>query len=304
MLYFLKDIEIMWVIFGIITSIFAAAYYLLNQKSHLKTEVFIVYRGFLVALITTPLALFYFHIFPWQFYAITLFQGIAISYLDYKYFNLYHEFGAENVNAIDPLRIFIVFILWLILKPAMINTYLEMPLRFFIIIASIIMMIFSVIQYSHQKIGKNCLKAMIPILVIAAIVDISNKFVMEYHEGYLLSLTIHRIFLTGWIIGCINLLLNHKKNLSYSELININNIKKSWFIILIVLNMIFLNFSMYYTPNPAYISAICLLSVIWIVMINKIMIFFGKNASYTYINLKWILLLLFSSIVFIIASQS
>jgi len=70
-----------------------------------------VYRGLLVAAITTPLALVYFHIFPWQFYAISIFQGISISFLDYKYFKAYHKFGAENVSATNPLGVFIIFFL-------------------------------------------------------------------------------------------------------------------------------------------------------------------------------------------------
>ena len=101
----------MWIIFGIITSLVGAIYSICNQNSKLKPEIFMVYRGLLVAAITTPLALVYFHIFPWQFYAISIFQGISISFLDYKYFKAYHKFGAENVSATNPLGVFIIFFL-------------------------------------------------------------------------------------------------------------------------------------------------------------------------------------------------
>ena len=91
----------MWVIFSLLTSMISAVYDLCNQNSKLKAEVFIIYRGLFVAMLATPLALLYFHIFPWQFYAIALFQGICVSYLDYRYFQLCQKFGAENVFAFD-----------------------------------------------------------------------------------------------------------------------------------------------------------------------------------------------------------
>ena len=291
----------MWVIFGIITSLVGAIYYICNQNSKLKPEIFMIYRGFLVALITTPLALTYFYIFPWQFYAIAVFQGLSISYLDYKYFNAFHKFGAENVNATTPLGVFIIFFLWLILKPSTINTYFENPIQSLIIITSLSLMVFAVIKYRGQEIGKSCLKEMFPLLCFSAVVDISNKYITDYSEGHLLILTFHRVALTGWIIGIINLLYN--RNISYRELLKTENIKRSWFILLIIISMILLNISMYYTPNPAYFSVMLFLSVVWIVIINRLMILCGKNIPYINIKLKWIFLLLFSAITLIIATN-
>lgn len=293
----------MWVIFGIITSLIGAIYDICNQNSKLKPEIFMIYRGFLVALISTPLVLLFFHIFPWQFYAIALFQGICISYLDYKYYNAYHKFGAENICAVDPLKVFIIFILWMIVSPSIIYTYIKFPIRSLIILLSIIAMVYAVTQYHKQKIGKSCLKEMFPLLCLAAIVDISNKFIMEYSEGYLLTLTFHRVAITGYIVGFINLFFNYHKIKNYKELLNIKNIQRSWFIILLVLSMIFLNLSMHYTPNPAYISVLLFLSIVWIICINRITILRGKNVPYTNIRLRWIFLLLVAAIVLIIATN-
>lgn len=293
----------MWVIFGIITSLINATYYICNQNSKLKPEIFMIYRGFLVALASTPLALLFFHIFPWQFYAIALFQGICVSYSDYKYFNAYHKFGAENVNATGPLKVFIVFTLWMILSPSIVYIYIKTPIRTLIILLSIIAMVYAVTQYHRQKIGKSCLKEMFPLLCLSAVIDISNKFITEYSEGYLLTLTFHRVAITGYIIGFINLFFNYHKIKDYRELVNIKNIQKSWFIILLVLSMIFINLSMHYTPNPAYISVMLFLSIIWIICLNRIIILCGKKVPYTNIRLRWIFLLLFSAIILIIATN-
>ncbi len=294
----------MWVVFSLLTSVISAVYDLCNQNSKLKAEVFIIYRGLLVAMIATPLALIYFHIFPWQFYAIAVLQGFCISYLDYKYFQTCQKFGAENVKGLWSLTVFFTFILWFLLKPETILTYIETPARSLVITASLLLMIFAMTKLSSDnKVSRNFLSTLLPILCLASLIDISNKLIMTYNDGYVLPLTFHRVAITGWIIGIVNLLANSKKLTSYKELLNPKNLLQCWFIILIGISMICVNFAMYYTPNPAYASAISMLTVIWIIIFNKIKSYLGQETIYPSIGLKRILLLLFAAITLIISTQ-
>ncbi|MBR1399228.1 MAG: hypothetical protein IJ564_03510 [Alphaproteobacteria bacterium] len=293
----------MWFILALLTGFIYAVYHICNQESKLKAEIFIIYRGFLTAAAATPLVLIYHHIFPWQFYAIVLFQGITIAYMDYKYFQAFHKFGAENVNAVRPLTVLIVFILWLFLKPAIIDTYLENPTRSAIILASLLAIICAVIKYRNQSIGKNCLQEVFPLLLLSSLIDISNKVITEYNDGYLLALTFNRVAFTGWIIGFINLLLSPKKKTVIKEMFDINNIKQGYFLIFLIMGMISINMAMHYTPNPAYTTAITYLSVIWIILINRVRIYCGAKVVYQRIAVKWILLLLFAAITLILATQ-
>ena len=276
----------MWLFFAVLTSILYATYHIGNQESKLKAELFIIYRGFLTAVVATPFVLIYHYIFPWQFYALILFQGITISYMDYKYFQAFQKFGAENVNSITPLTVMITFILWLIIEPSMIDTYLAHPLRSIIIIASLMGIIYAVMNYHQQKIGKESLKFVVPLLILSSLIDISNKVITNYAEGHLLALTFHRVAFTGLIIGSINLILNHHKNIKLKELIDLKNIYRGSFILLLVLCMISINFAMHYSPNPAYTSAVTYLSVIWIMLINKFIAYSDKVKHYKKITLK------------------
>lgn len=294
----------MWLIYALLTGWIYAAYYMFNQDSKLKADLFIIYRGFLPALVATPLALFFHHTFAWQFYAIVLFQGISIAYIDYNYFLSFHKFGAENVNAVKPLTLCITFVLWLIFQPSMILEYANEPLRTLIIILALAAMIFAIIKYRHQKIGKQCLKEILPLLFISSSIDISNKIIMDYAQAdHLLILTFHRVAFTGWIVAIINLLMNFKNKDGLIEAIKWQNIRKSGFIVLLVLSMITTNLAMHYTPNPAYSSAIMHLSLIWIILINKFRSFIGKQVVYQPIDRKWILLLLAAAIVLVLATQ-
>lgn len=256
-----------------------------------------VYRGYFLAVAAAPLALFYLHIFPWQFYFIAFLQGLLISYSDYKYFQAFQKFGAENVTSITPLTVIITFFIWFIFQPSIIFEYLSTPLRSLLIMASIAVIVISVMKYRAQPIGLKCFRFMAPILFIIALIDASNKTIMQYADNHLLTATITRVALTGLIIGCINLFVGLKKDLNQKEILNLKNIKSGLFILLLALSMILLNFSMHYAKNPAYTSAIIYLSVVWIILINHIRSAMGYKTPYQKLQKRWIFALLIATVV-------
>lgn len=293
----------MWFLFAFLNSWIGAFYYLCNQKSRLTTDVFIIYRGFIPALIATPLMLFYHYVFPLEFYLVVLFQGFIISYMDRKYFEAFHKFGAENVNSIQPLTVIITFILWLLIEPQIVLTYLSDPYRSMVIVLSIIVIVFSVIKYRHHTTGLNCFKYVFPLLIISSLTDMSNKIIMNYADSHLIIASIHRVALTGWIIGFINLFNNRREKDINIYIFQLKNLYKGSFILLLILSMVVLNLSMYYAPHPAYCTAVLYLSVVWIVLINKIQQWRGQKIIYQNVEKKWILSLLIATIVLVLATN-
>ena len=293
----------MWFVFALITSLVNAFYFICSQFSKLKADLFIVYRGFIAALVTTPL-IFVFPInFPWEFYGVVLFQGIAISYMDYCYFKAFHKYGAENVNAIKPLSVIITFSLWLLIDPKIVQVYLQTPYRSLLIVLSIFVIIFSVIKYQNKPIGLRCLRYVFPILFVTSLTDISNKIIMNYANNHIIIASIYRVALTGWVIGIINTLSCIKKGYVIKEIFNTKNFNKSLFIILLILSMISLSLAMYYTPNPAYCSSVIYLSVVWIMVINQIKYMCGYKGIHQQIERKWIFSLLFAAIVLVLVTN-
>lgn len=293
----------MWFLFAFLGSWIDAFYYLCNQKSRLTTDVFIIYRGFIPALIATPLMLFYHYAFSWEFYLIVLFQGLVISYMDRKYFEAFHKFGAENVNSIQPLTVIITFILWLLIEPQIVLIYLSNPCRSMVIVLSIGAIVFSVIKYRHHATGLNCFKYVFPLLILSSIMDMSNKVIMNYADSHLIVASIYRVALTGWIIGFVNLFNNRKKAEINLCIFRPENLYKGSFIFLLVLSMVILNLSMYYTLHPAYCTAVLYLSVVWIVLINQIQQWRGRKIIYQNVDKKWIFLLLIATIVLVLATN-
>ena len=292
----------MWFIFAFINSWICAIYYICNQNSNLYPKQFIIYRGFIAAFAATPFMLFFHHLFPLMFYVIILFQGLIISYMDRKYFEAFHNFGAENVNAILPLTVVITFFAWLLIDPALFLAYLKTPIRSIMIILTILVIVISIIKYRGQALGFKCFKYVFPLLLLSSLIDMSNKLIMNYADDILYVAALHRVALTGWIIGFLNLFSNRKEE-NILQVFHPKNLIQGSFILWLVISMVILNLAMYYTPNPAYCSAVFYLSVVWIILINKIQKWCGKKILYQNLDKKWIFSLLFATIVLVLITN-
>jgi len=293
----------MWILFALLTSLLYAVYYTFNQRCKLLPSLFMIYRGYFLSLLALPFVIIYTHTFPWPFYLIALFQGLTISYSDFKYFQAFHKFGAENVTSISPLTVMITFLFWLIIKPSTLIFYAHTPYRSLVILLSIGFIVLAASKYRVQSFGKKCLKFMAPILILSAFLNISNKMIMYYADDLLLPATLYRVCITGFIIGTVNLLVGLKHNISLKKILKVKNLKKGWFLILLALSMITINFSMHYAINPAYTSALIYLSVIWVMIINKVLTCLGHPLKYQSLSKKWILVLLLAAITLSIAAN-
>lgn len=292
----------MWFIFALAVSWFNALYYVKNQDSKLKPTLFMVYRGFLAATAVVPLLVFCHYDFRWQFYAIVVAQGFAISFVDLQYFHAFRKFGAETVCTIKPLTVLLTFTLWLVIKPEMVEYYLATPLRSMTILTAICAIVFATAKYRAQPVGLKCFAQVFPLMFISALIDTSNKLIMEYSNGHLMSAVVWRVLIIGIIIGCINWIIARQHNIKNREILKWKNIRQGLFILLMVMSMITVNFSLYYAENPAYASSVIYLSIIWIMLINKIQSRNGKHKKYKHIAKRWIFTLLIATIILILST--
>lgn len=293
----------MWFIYALATSLCYAIYYIGNQNSRLSPHLFITYRGFIPALIILPITLFMAPNFAWPFFLIATVQGIAVSYLDYNIYKLFQKFGAEAVSSIQPLSVLITFVFWLIIRPSLLVTYMENPWRFALIMLSVLTIVFAVIKYRQQPFVLSCLRDMVPLLLIFSLIDITNKLIMEYANHHLLAATLYRVLIVSTIVGLVNLFTGLRQGLKTSELFKKENILASWFMLLIPFNMILVNFSVFYADNPAYTSAVIYLSVIWILLFNKVRQYLGLPTKGEPIAGRWIVLLVAATMLLIILTS-
>ena len=293
----------MWFIYALAASFCSAFYYICNQNSILNPKLFIIYRGFIPVFLILPITLFMPPNFQWPFFLIATIQGFAVSYLDYKIYKLFQKYGAETVSSIQPLSVLITFVFWLVIRPSLLVVYMENLWNFSLIVLSILAIVYSVMKYRQQTFVLACLHDMVPLLLIFSLIDITNKLIMEYANHNLLAATIYRVLIVSSIVGLVNLGTGLQRDLKITDLFKKENISAAWFTLLIPISMILVNFSALYADNPAYTSAVIYLSVIWILLLNKISRYFSLPTNYKPIGRKWIILLVIATMTLIITTS-
>lgn len=290
----------MWFIYALATSICAAVYYICNQNCKLSPHLFIIYRGFIPALIILPITLFLSPNFEWPFFLIAILQGFGVSYLDYHIYKLFQKYGAESVASVQPLSVLITFVFWLLIRPSLLVTYMENMWHFALIVLAVLCIVYAVMKYRQQPFVLSCLRDMIPLLLIFSLIDVTNKLIMEYTNNHLLAATIYRVLIVSAMVGFVNLGVGFRCGIKASDLFKKENISATWFFLFIPISMMLINFSAFHADNPAYASAVIYMSVIWILLFNKILQYFGFSTKGDPIAKRWIVLLVVATMLLII----
>ena len=293
----------MWVLYALAASIVNAIYYIFNQNVRLQHSVFMIYRGILVALMVLPVCLIYKPIEAWQFYAISVVQGLIISYNDLKSFKGYKKYGAENVGSVGPLSVAFVFFFWCLLEPLIILKYCQAPIKTFFILLALFGIIYALMQYRKVKLTKEVFMYMLPVILLSAVISISNKKIMYYADDSLYGLCYWRIFISSLVVGCVHMVIYIAQKQPLPDLIKKENLSKTLFLILMPASMLLRNMAMYYTENPSYVSAVVYTSLLWVMFINRSFHFIHFKRVYLQIEKKWVLLMLASIITLILATN-
>ena len=262
----------MWVLYTFLSSFLIAVYYFGNQFAKVGGNQFLIYRGFVPMLFFLPFIAQMHLVTDWRFYVLSILQGSLVCFTDYRNFCALKKWGAETISSIHPFGIFMVFVIWLIIKPQNLITYSQNPLQLLLIIAALVGIIYSVSSFKKSKQTWQALVFMLPYLIIRGLCDVINKlcigFVATEHlaDGNCLY-----IMLTSFVIGTVNLFLYYKKGGRTKEIINLKNWPYVLIVIVLIFQMLPRNLAMYSTPNPSFVTALMYMYVIWIMLAGKIL---------------------------------
>lgn len=293
----------MWAIFAFFTSIVNSTYYICNQNAKFSPSVFIIYRGFIVALFALPCLFFYDIITAWQFYAIAIIQGIITAYNDLTSFKANQKYGAETVSSIIPINVSFTFIMWCFLEPLIIVKYAQAPIKSLFIIMALGGIIYSVSKYRRAKITKEAFIALLPVMLLGSTISIFNKTIMDYAQESLLGLCFWRVFISSIAVGLTHLIIYINRGKDLKGLFKLDYLKRSWIFIFIPISMTFRNLAMYYTANPSYVSAIVQTSLLWVMFFNRYITFIKFKKQLMKMEKKWTFLMLISIITLVLATK-
>jgi len=291
----------MWAFYAVLASICSCIFLFGNQWAKVSPIIFMVYRGWIPTLLLLPLAFFIPGIENWRFYIVCLVQGLIIAFIDYRNFRAIRVWGAETISSIHPFSIGVVFLIWMLLKPANVLLYLEDLPRFLVIVAALAGVVVSVSGYRHTRNGQKALKYMLPYLLFFGIGDICNKLAMGFVQANeVVYGSYWYILITAAVVGIVNFALYLYKNCEICQLASCHNLKYTLAFVPLIALMLFKNLAMFNTPNPSYVTAVLYLYVLWVALTGMIIRHFSKHSRYKVTPLKKVLLLLVSVIALIL----
>lgn len=293
----------MWVFYTLLNSLFAAVYFLLNQKMELKASLFMVYRGWSVFFLLLPFMMFFTPVRHWEFYALCVLQGAFIAFVDGRFFTALRRWGAEVCTSLQPFTVGITFVLWIILVPSTLLVYLQEPVKFALILLSLAGVIVSIVLFNRSSISTQALKFLLTTLLVGAVCEIVNKKVMGFGAGDLISASYFYVLITGLVAGSINLAVYLRKDGKLSDTIKTKNLKYLPVFLVLIGSMVSKNFAMYYAFNPSYVSALMYIYILWIALFNMLRSHMVQGRVYNKMNVRAAMMLLASVIVLILATR-
>lgn len=287
----------LWWLFGLLAGFVTAFYVFCNQLLKMPTAMFMIYRGVGLALVMLPFSFFFPFNPGWKFWGLCVLTGLMIAYSDNRFFNTVSRYGAEISSAIQPLSIGITFFLWLALDPSLVAEYWHAPLRFFFILLCLGGLIAAVLMIHQTSANYQALKFLLPSLILAALIDDTQKIIMNIAGANFAAASFYYLMITSFFAGLGNLVVFVRKEKNIRLLFVPRNIFFGMSIVSLVgIAVVFKNYGMALTPNPAYVSALIFLYPIWIMIANNIYLRYKKYIGYNRISKNVLFLLLVSVI--------
>jgi len=293
----------MWVVFALAAAILSAIYCLSAQNIKINANIFMVYRGWIFVILLFPILILKPVVFPVNFYIMSVVQGVISAYVDYVVFKINQQYGSETVSSILPFSVIITFIIWCFLDPALVETYVQNPMQTTMIIVAFAGFILALTQYYKISFTKEALYKLIPILILCSSVVVLDKSIMNYSSETPLMCAYWRSFIAGLVVGIVYLIIYVKNRFPLKDLILKDNLFKSLILLFTLFAIISKNLAMYYTQNPAYVSALAYTSLIWVMIFGRYFKIFKFHSSRKQVSRKWKILFLCSIILLILVSH-
>lgn len=293
----------MWVLIALLISFISSIYFLAIQNIKINANLFVLYRGWIISLMLLPVLLLNPVTFSFAFYVMSFVQGIFISYMDYQSFNVNKNYGAETVSSMMPFSVVLIFVFWCMIDPTLFMKYCRTPVRTCFILLSLVGIIFSLCKYYQVKFTRSALIKIFPVLFFSACIAIINKSIMNFTEGNTLIRSCYGVALSSIVVGIVHLFMYIHQKLPLKKIIAKENLQKSTILFLLLLIIVLKNIAFYYVDNPAYVSCLTYIMLIWIMILGKYVKCFAFKNKEIQTAKKWKIIFVFSIILLIIATN-
>lgn len=284
-----------WWILALALSLLTASYVGANQFIKVKGSVLMAYRGLGTSLLLLP---FCFYFPPLQnvwFYALCIVQGLVLSVGENRILNSAKTFGAEVTSLIHPVSIALIFVIWEVLHPSEFVELLQYPEKLSLIALCLCGTAAALILISRARANRRALWFLLAAMSCETFIDVTSKETTHLGAENVISAIFYYTLITSLVAGSCNIWFQDKKR--FGKIFERKNLKFAWFFMLFaILHSVLKTYTMYLSPNPAYVAAIVHAYPVWIMLGRNFLFAKSGNPHYIKIN-PWYLGLLLLSIV-------
>jgi hypothetical protein len=245
---------------------------MINQYYKVPGHYLILWQRLFIFLCLFPFAF----IIDWPvdplFYAIIAFTAITATLGDIRFFNVTAKYGGGVVSRIQPLSVWVSFILWFAIEPQQLFNAFDQPFRMGGIILSLAGCVYFASHLRHCKISKDAFVKLSPTVIGYGLNMVLAKYVFgmaALNSGVFAYMFVQTIFAIP--ICAVFLLKDQKRGISYNFPFKNKTVIWAGFLMCLgwITHMVLKGYASVFAENPGYVSALMLTTPLWISLIYK-----------------------------------
>ncbi len=258
-----------WFLLALASSVFSALGMYMHQRMGGSNAATAVWLKIIALMIAIPVLIEVGLPQDPLFYLFTAGAAIIWCYNDLVYFEAVKNHGAALLARLGPLGIILGFVVWFAMNPELLQKYMaDMP-RFIGVSAALLLTVISAAFLKRCQFSASALKAIWPIIIAAAIGIILLKMAVDYAPenqgvfGYV-------GFEAGMMLIFYTAYFGLKRRHAFAETFSLKGLKSGGIVgLLLVAAIITRTYAHKNVDHPAFVSAIGMLDVIWLIILTK-----------------------------------
>lgn len=269
-----------WAAFAVVAAAFSAVFYLINQYLRQPGYLLVFWMRVLAVVALAPvIGLFTLPDDP-RFYGAVALTVVFSTYGDIRTFDVSAKYGGGVVSRVQPLIVWGAFAVWFAFEPSLLGQYLGQPLRTLGICATLGGCVYFAMRMNRSPLNREAFAEMLPALGAYVMTTVLNKYALMHGPlngavyGYMFVQSALAVICAGgyamWRLGNPLPLMPiaapipdvpARAALPLAALMAC----AAW-----ICHMIYKNYAMIFTGNPAYVAALGLTAPVFIAIYYRI----------------------------------
>ncbi len=258
-----------WFLLALASSLFSALGMYMHQRMGGSNAATAVWLKIIALMIAIPVLIEVGLPQDPMFYVFTAAAAIIWCFNDLIYFEAVKNHGAALLSRLGPLGIILGFVAWFAINPELLQKYLaDMP-RFIGVSAALLLTVICAAFLKRCQFSASAIKAIWPIIIAAAVGIILLKMAVDYAPenqgvfGYV-------GFEAGMMLIFYAVYFGLKRRSAFTETFSLQGLKSGGIVgLLLVAAVITRTYAHKNVDHPAFVSAIGMLDVIWLIILTK-----------------------------------